>query len=382
MVTTVPRKRKTDDTQKKLDVAFGHLSKMFGGDSVRRAREYEPIEDAISTRYPDIDCLLGCGGIPRGKIVEVYGPEASGKTWFGLNVTSSCLLNGEACGWVDAEQAFPIDRLETLVKGDKNAMDRLLIIDKNQSGEDHLKAVESLCLEECFSIVCIDSVASLVPKKELDGEIGDVSVGLQARMMSQALRKLVNVAADTNTTIIFVNQVRQKIGVMYGNPETTSAGNALKFYSSLRLRVQLIGGQKGRIERDGELIGGYSKVKVVKTRFGPPMGECIIPIYYIDYDPQPIDMIFDLARSSQVKLVKKYKGKFKYRDLQVEGEDDFKTALPEAHDEKNVSYVELLLNEMKEMAESNKEIKIHPSLLEWKPEEINPEEPDAESEQV
>ena len=381
-MSAVPKKRKEDETKQKMDIAFEHLIKTFGGNSVRRAREYEPIEDAISTRYPDIDCLLGCGGIPRGKIVEVYGPEASGKTWFGLNVTSSCLLNGEACGWVDAEQAFPIDRLGTLVKGDKDAMDRLLILDKNQSGEEHLQAVEKLCLQKVFSVVCVDSVASLVPRAELDSNIGDVNIALQARMMSQALRKLVNVAADTNTTIIFINQVRQRVGIMYGNPETTSAGNALKFYSSLRLRVQLIGGKSGVIVKDDKVIGGYSKVKVVKTRFGPPGGECIIPIYYIDYDPEPIDMIFDLARSSKVKLVKKYKDKFKYRDIQIEGEEDFKIALTESRDENGKTYVELLISEMKVMAETNEEIKIHPSILEWNPEEIKNKEPDAESEQV
>lgn len=353
---------------KAIETAIENLAKTFGKDSVRHAGEYEPVTNPISTRYPDVDNILGCGGIPRGKIIEVYGPEASGKTWLGLSIVSTLLLNGEYAAWIDAERAFPITRLSTLVKHDKNALARLVVEDEVQSGEKHLQTVEAICNLKTFSAVVVDSVASLIPEAELNGEIGDASMGLQARMMSQALRKLINVSAETNTAIIFINQVRQKIGVFYGNPETTSAGTALKFYSSLRLRIQLQGGKGGLIEKDGKVIGGNSKIKVVKTRFGPPYGECIIPIYYYDYDPSPVDMICDLGVSEKVKVIRNTRGMYRYRDLKIENLEDFKLAIAEAKDESGKSYIELLIDEIRQKAKEDTEIKIHQSILDWTPE--------------
>ncbi len=256
-----PQDRERRD--KALDMAFNQINRQFGKGSIMRLGEGPGVEaiPTISTGSVSLDAALGCGGVPRGRIVEIYGPESSGKTTIALQIIAEVQRRGGMAAFVDAEHALdPVYAKALGVQTDN------LIVSQPDTGEQALEIAEILTSSASLDVVVIDSVAALVPKAELEGEMGDQHVGLQARLMSQALRKLTGVVHRSNTCFIFINQIRMKIGVMFGNPETTSGGNALKFYSSVRLDVRRI----AAIKEGENNVGNRTRVRVVKNKLAPP----------------------------------------------------------------------------------------------------------------
>jgi recombination protein RecA len=252
------------DKQKALDAALGQIERAFGKGSIMKlgAREAAaPEVEAISTGSLGLDIALGIGGLPRGRIVEIYGPESSGKTTLALHVVAEAQRQGGTCAFVDAEHALDPGYARKL---GVNTDD--LLISQPDAGEQALEITDTLVRSGAIDVLVVDSVAALVPRAELEGEMGDSHVGLQARLMSQALRKLTGSIARSRTLVIFINQIRQKIGIMFGNPETTTGGNALKFYASVRLDIRRIGAIK---ERE-QVTGNQTRVKVVKNKMAPP----------------------------------------------------------------------------------------------------------------
>lgn len=253
----------TMDKQKALDAALSQIERAFGKGSVMRLGQKDSVVEieAISTGSLSLDIALGIGGLPRGRIIEIYGPESSGKTTLALHCVAEAQKRGGICAFIDAEHALdPIYARKLGVNLDD------LLISQPDAGEQALEIADTLVRSGAVDALVIDSVAALVPRAELEGEMGDSHVGLQARLMSQALRKLTATVAKSNTIIIFINQIRMKIGVMFGNPETTTGGNALKFYASVRLDIRRIGSIK---ERE-EIVGNQTRVKVVKNKVAPP----------------------------------------------------------------------------------------------------------------
>jgi recombination protein RecA len=255
------------DTERKkaLELALGHIKKQFGDGAIMSLGQHFAQREVsvIKTGALTLDAALGIGGIPRGRIVEIYGPESSGKSTLALHIVSNAQRNGGIAAYIDAEHALDPGYA---AKIGVNIDD--LLISQPDSGEEALNIAEALARSSAVDVIIIDSVAALVPKSELEGEIGDSFVGLQARMMSQAMRKLTAALARSNTCAIFINQIREKIGVMYGNPETTTGGRALKFYSSVRLEIRRTASIKGS---DNSIeIGNRVKVKVVKNKMAPP----------------------------------------------------------------------------------------------------------------
>jgi recombination protein RecA len=261
---------KTDDKKEKelkeknksLDAAISQIDQNFGKGSVMRLGQQQALDiEAISTGSLSLDLALGIGGLPKGRIIEIYGPESSGKTTLALQVVAEAQKVGGICAFVDAEHAMdPIYAKKLGVKTEE------LLISQPDTGEQALEITDTLIKSGSISVLVVDSVAALTPKAELEGEMGDHHVGLQSRLMSQALRKLTGSVSKSNTMVIFINQIRMKIGVMFGNPETTSGGNALKFYSSVRMDIRRIGAIK---EKD-EIIGNSTRVKVIKNKVAPP----------------------------------------------------------------------------------------------------------------
>jgi recombination protein RecA len=248
--------------QKALDAALSQIEKSFGKGSIMKLGAQEALEvEATSTGSLGLDIALGVGGLPRGRVVEIFGPESSGKTTLTLHVVAEAQKKGGTCAFIDAEHALdPIYARKLGVNVDE------LLISQPDTGEQALEIADTLVRSGAIDVLVIDSVAALVPKAELEGEMGDSHMGLQARLMSQALRKLTGSISKSNTTIIFINQIRMKIGVMFGNPETTTGGNALKFYASVRLDIR----RTGAIKDKDEVIGSTTKVKVVKNKVAPP----------------------------------------------------------------------------------------------------------------
>jgi len=248
---------------KALQAALAQIEKQFGKGTIMRLGEGEVIEDiqVVSTGSLGLDIALGVGGLPRGRVVEIYGPESSGKTTLTLQVIAEMQKIGGQCAFVDAEHALDIQYAQNL---GVNLQD--LLISQPDTGEQALEIVDSLVRSGAVDLVVIDSVAALTPKAELEGDMGDSLPGLQARLMSQALRKLTATIKKTNCTVIFINQIRMKIGVMFGSPETTTGGNALKFYASVRLDIR----RTGTIKKGDDAIGNETKVKVVKNKVAPP----------------------------------------------------------------------------------------------------------------
>ena len=309
-----------DDKNKALAAALGQIEKQFGKGTVMRLGDQgaDRSIEAISTGSLSLDIALGIGGLPKGRVVEIYGPESSGKTTLTLQAIAEAQKAGGTAAFVDAEHALDPEYARKLgVNTDE------LLVSQPDTGEQALEIVDMLVRSGAVDVVVVDSVAALTPKAEIEGDMGDSHMGLQARLMSQALRKLTGNIKRANTMVIFINQIRMKIGVMFGNPETTTGGNALKFYSSVRLDIRRI----GAIKKGDEVVGNQTRVKVVKNKVAPPFKQCEFDILYgegISKEGELIDM------GVEQEIVKKSGAWYSYNDDRIgQGKDNVRTYLKE-----------------------------------------------------
>jgi len=306
-------KKKTEETivvqspkNKAIDIAVAQIEKQFGKGSIMKLGDEKRVDiEVIPTGALSLDLALGVGGVPKGRIVEIYGPESSGKTTLALHILTEAQKKGDAVAFIDAEHAFDANYAKNIGLDIDN-----LYISQPDFGEQALEILETLVRSSAFGVIVVDSVAALTPRAEIEGDMGDSHMGLQARLMSQALRKITAITSKTGTTIIFLNQLRMKIGIMFGNPETTTGGNALKFYASIRMDIR----QKEKITKDGVVIGHSRKVKVVKNKVAPPFKEATFNMIYpfgIDKESSILDAAIETG------VVEKSGAWIKYGDQQL-----------------------------------------------------------------
>ena len=316
-------KENSEDKLKALEMAIGQIEKSFGKGSVMKLGQNESVVDieAISSGSLSLDIALGIGGFPKGRIVEIYGPESSGKTTLALLVLAEAQKNGGTCAFIDAEHA-----LDTIYAKKLGVNVDELVISQPDAGEQALEITDTLVRSGAVDVLVVDSVAALTPRAELEGEMGDHHVGLHARLMSQALRKLTSSISKSNCLVIFINQIRLKIGVMFGNPETTTGGNALKFYSSVRIDIRRIGAIK---ERD-DIIGNQTRVKVVKNKVSAPFRTVEFDIMYGEGISKTGELV-DLGVESEI--IEKSGSWYSYKTERIgQGRENAKTFLKENPD--------------------------------------------------
>jgi len=309
-----------DNKQKALAAALGQIEKQFGKGSVMRLGDSEVDMEmgVVSTGSLSLDVALGIGGLPRGRVIEVYGPESSGKTTLALQVIAEAQKAGGSAAFVDAEHA-----LDPVYAGKLGVDIDELLVSQPDTGEQALEITDMLVRSGAVDIVVVDSVAALTPKAEIEGDMGDSHMGLQARLMSQALRKLTGNIKRSNTMVIFINQIRMKIGVMFGNPETTTGGNALKFYASVRLDIRRI----GAIKKGDEVIGNETRVKVVKNKVAPPFKQCEFEILYGEGSSREGELI-DLGVKNG--MIEKAGAWYSYNEERIgQGKDNVRNFLKE-----------------------------------------------------
>ena len=313
----------TDDKKEQLlSEALKQIEKQYGKGSIMKLGEHADVDvDAISTGSLAIDYALGCGGLPRGRIIEIYGPESSGKTTLALQCIAECQKNGGKAAFIDAEHAIDPRYAKALgVDVDE------LILSQPDSGEQALEITEVLIKSGAIDLIVVDSVAALVPQAELDGEMGDSNIGLHARLMSKAMRKLAGAMNSNNCTTIFINQLREKVGIMFGNPEVTTGGRALKFYSSVRLDVRRI----EALKQGGEVIGNRTRVKIVKNKIAPPFKEAEFDIMFGEGISKVGDIV-DLA--ADIDIINKSGAWYSYEGNKIgQGRENTKVYLKENPD--------------------------------------------------
>lgn len=340
------------EKMKAIEAAMGQIEKQFGKGSVMKLGSHDVLTlDSISTGCLDLDIALGIGGVPKGRIIEIYGPESSGKTTVALHIVAEAQKKGGAAAFIDAEHALDPAYAKVLGVDVDN-----LIVSQPDTGEQGLEIAEALVRSGAIDVIVVDSVAALVPRAEIEGEMGDAHVGLQARLMSQALRKLAGTISKTNCCAIFINQLREKVGIMFGNPETTPGGRALKFYASVRMDIRRI----DSIKQGEEIIGNRTRVKVIKNKVAPPFRQAEFDIMYnggISKEGNVLDV------GVKEEIVQKSGAWFSYKDIRLgQGRENAKQYLKENP---------IILNEIDEMIRTKYDLPLTSEKKDENDKEIN-----------